>query len=169
MFEPFLKLYQADAAPPPHMNGDLLELMKSTLRMFIKSEAIEAYSNLTKIDLRNKEIRLKLSQIDIGFAADESLSKSRKKDMISLGNVEEFKIQCIKVILAVEKLFERCPLNSLVVRMNTCILPNSLAQSTHEANRNQMKNLLRHIISLDSLNPSISDKVINQFSKFLTN
>ena len=60
------------------------------------------------------------------------------------------------------------PLNSLVIRMSTCILPNSHAQSTHEANRNQMKNLLCHIISLDILTPPFSDKVINQFSKFLT-
>ena len=83
--------------------------------------------------------------------------------------LKEFKMQCVKVlILAVEKLFERCPLNSLVVRMSTCILPNSIAQSTHEVNRNQMKNLLRHIISLDILTPSFSDKVINQFSKFFT-
>ena len=121
-----------------HMNGDPLELIKSILRMFVKSEAIEACSNLPKIDLHNKGIRLKLSQIDIGFVADESLSNSRKKDIISLGDVKEFKMQCIKVLIsAVEKLFERCPLNSLAVRMSTCILPNSLAESTHEANRNQ--------------------------------
>ena len=39
------------------------------------------------MDLHNKEIRLKFCQIDIGFAADESFSNSRKKDKISL---EEF-------------------------------------------------------------------------------
>ena len=72
----------------PYMNGYLLELIKSILRMFIKFEAIEACSNLTKIDQHNKEIRLKLSQIDIGFAADESLSNIRKKDIVSLGDVK---------------------------------------------------------------------------------
>ena len=72
MFESFLKLYQADTPMLPHMNGDLLELIKNILRMFIKSEAIEACSNLTKIDLHNKEIWLKLSQIDIGFGAEKS-------------------------------------------------------------------------------------------------
>ena len=88
LFEPFLEFYQTDAPLLPHMNGHLLELIKSILRMFIKSEAIEACSNLTKIDLHNKEIRVKLSQIDVGFAADESLSNSRKKDIISLGDVK---------------------------------------------------------------------------------
>ena len=79
--------------------------------MFTKSEAIEPCSNLTKIDLHNEEIRLKLSQIDVGFAADESLSNARTKDMISLGDVKEFKMQCIKFLIsAVEKLFERSPL-----------------------------------------------------------
>ena len=117
---------------------------------------------LNKIDLHNKEIRLKLSQIDTGFAADESLSNSRKKDIISSGDVKEFKMQCIKVLIsAVEKLFERCPLNSFVVRISTCILTNVLAQSTHEANRNEMKNFLRHIISHGIVTPSFSDKVIN--------
>ena len=135
MFEPFLKLYQTNALMLSRMNDDLSELIKSILRMFIKPEAIETCSNLTKIDLHKIEIRLKLSQVNIDFAADESLSNSRKKDIISLGDAKEFKMQCIKVLIsAVEKLFERCPLNSLVVRMSTCILPNSLAQSTHEAN-----------------------------------
>ena len=92
-----------------HMSGDLSELIKSILRMFIKSEAIEACSNLMKIDLHNKKIQLKLSQIDIGFAADESLSKFRRKDIISL-DVKEFKMQCMKFLIsAVEKLFERSP------------------------------------------------------------
>ena len=164
MFELFLKLYQTDASMLPHMNGDLLELIKNIPKMFIKSEAIEACSNLTKIDLHNKEIRLKLSQIDIGFSVEESLSNSSKKDIISLRDVKEFKMQCVKVLIsAVEKLFERYSLYSLVVRMSSCILPNSLAQSIHEANKDQMKNLLRHIISLGILTPSFSDKVINQF------
>ena len=88
MFERFLKLYQTDAPMPPHMNGDLLELIKSIIRMFIKSEAIEACFNFTKFDLHNNEIRLKLSQIDIGFAADESLSNFGKKDIITLGDVK---------------------------------------------------------------------------------
>ena len=80
MFETFLKLFQTDAPMLPHMNGDLLELIKSIPKIFIKFEAIEACSNLPKIGLHNKEIRLTLSQIDIGFAADES-SNSRKKDI----------------------------------------------------------------------------------------
>ena len=56
MFKPFLKLYQTDAPMPPHRIGDLLESIKSILRMFIKSETIKACYNLTKIDLNNKEI-----------------------------------------------------------------------------------------------------------------
>ena len=108
---------------------------------------------------------MKLSQIDIGFAPDESLSNSRKKDIISLVGVKEFKVQFIKVLIsAVDKLFERCPLNSLIERMSTCILPNSLAQSLREINRNQMLNLLRHVISLGILASSFSDKVIRIIS-----
>ena len=92
---------------------------------------------------------MKFLQIDIDFTPGESLSNSRNKAIISLGGVEDFKMQYIKVLIStVEKLFEGCPLNFLVVRMITCNLPNSLAHSTHEANRNQMKNLLRLIISL---------------------
>ena len=52
--------------------------------------------------------------------------------------------------------------------MSSCIFPNSPAQSTHETNRNQIKNLLRHVISLGILIPSFSNKVNNQFSKFRT-
>ena len=77
MFEPFLKLYQTDAPMLSHMNDDLLELIKSIFRIFIKSEAIEACFNLTKIHLRNKEIWLKFLQIDIDFTPDESLWNSR--------------------------------------------------------------------------------------------
>ena len=91
MFEPFLKLYQTDDQMLPHMNGDLLEWIRSILRMFIKSETIETCSNLTKIDMHNKGIWLKLSQVDIDFAAGESLPNYRKK-YISLGDIKEYKM-----------------------------------------------------------------------------
>ena len=104
MFESFRKLYQTDAPILPHMNGDLLELIKSILRMFFKSEAIEACSNLSKIDLNNKEVQLNLSHNDIGLAAVESLSNSQKKVIISLGDVKEFKMQCIKVLISAVKM-----------------------------------------------------------------
>ena len=78
-------------------------------------------------------------------------------------------MQYIKFLIsAAEKLFERCPLNSLVVRMSTCILPNSLAQSTHEANINQIKNLVHHILPLGIITLCFSNRVINQFSKLFT-
>ena len=38
IFKPFLKSPQTDAPMLPHMNGDLLELIKRILRMFIKSD-----------------------------------------------------------------------------------------------------------------------------------
>ena len=60
--------------------------------MFVKSETIEACSNLTKIDMHNKDIWLKLSQIDIDFAAGESLPNYTKKDIICLGDIKEYKM-----------------------------------------------------------------------------
>ena len=79
MFKLFLKLYQTDAPMLPHMNGDLLELIKSILGMFIKSEAFETFSNFTKINLHNKEIRLKLSQIGIELCCWRIVVKLQKK------------------------------------------------------------------------------------------
>ena len=72
--------------------------------MFFKSEAIEACSNLSKIDLNNKEVQLNLSHNDIGLAAVESLSNSQKKVIISLGDVKEFKMQGIKVLISAVKM-----------------------------------------------------------------
>ena len=48
-----------------------------------------------------------------------------------------------------------------------CILPNSFAQSTHETNRNQMKNLLRHIISPGIPTSSFSEKLSTSSQSFL--
>ena len=48
-FETFLKLYQTDAPMLPCMHADLLELIKSILKMFIKSKAIKASSNLPRL------------------------------------------------------------------------------------------------------------------------
>ena len=76
MVKPCLKLYQTDALMLPHKNGDLLESIKSILRMFIKSETIEACYNLAKIDLNNKEI--------------SKSKENRKKNVISL-DIKEFK------------------------------------------------------------------------------
>ena len=79
MVKLFLKLYQTDTPMLPHMNGDLLELIKSILRMFIKSEAFETFSNFTKINLHNKEIRLRLSQIDIELCCWRIVVKLQKE------------------------------------------------------------------------------------------
>ena len=45
MFEPFLKLYQTNAPTLLHMNGDLLELIKSILRMFSYQGMFQPYQN----------------------------------------------------------------------------------------------------------------------------
>ena len=98
---------------------DIKNLVANILKLFVKLEVIEgckAASDLLEIDLSMEKNLLKINQIPVGFAAEKSSSDLLKKDLVDAKKVKEFMKKCKFLVSMLQKIFERSPLRSAVVR-----------------------------------------------------
>ena len=68
-----------------------------------------------------------------------------------------------------EKVAERNPLMSIVVRNSEAICPKVMATKSHDLLKNNIKNLIQKIVTLKLINFETGDKALAQFGKFLAN
>ena len=67
----------------------------------------------------------------------------------------------------VEKIIERSPLGSVIVRNASVLDPRDIFMISMEAEK-KMKLILNHLINLKQVAPVFSDKALSQFTDFLT-
>ena len=68
-----------------------------------------------------------------------------------------------------EKVAERNPLMSIVVRNSEAICPKVMGTKSHDLLKNNIKNLIKKIVTLKLINFETGDKALAQFGKFLAN
>ena len=170
-FEPYLTLYQTDQPMLPYMFDDILELIKNILSLFLKPSVIEnckISADLLKLDLMKNENLLPTKSITVGFAADVSLKKLLRQDKITPIEASQFRKDCILFLTnAMNKVFERSPLRSTVVRNAACFHPIKMKTNTIETNQNKLKRLLHHLVSLKLVSTNDSDKTMSQYTNLL--
>ena len=109
--EPFLIKYQSDDLLITFMYGDLEALVKNILKIFIKSSAIsncKSGAELLEININGKGNYIKTKDIAIGFAAETSVAKLKKKDIVKYSNIFNFKEDYrVFGVNMVSELFER--------------------------------------------------------------
>ena len=94
--------------------------------------------------------------------------KKINKDEVTDSEIKKFKKQCQEVLLTtIGKLFERCPLGSVVVRSATCFDPIKIVSETTERNEKKLKVLLHHVLRLNILSTVVCDKAECQYSDLL--
>ena len=83
-------------------------------------------------------------EIDIGFVALTHIQELRRRDEVSKTCVLAFKKS---VIATIEKLFEKAPIGSVIVR-NTCVFnPEFITSSNYESNLIiKLKILVNHMV-----------------------
>ena len=81
-FKPFLTSYQTDAPMIPYLYQDLKEVLLVLLSLIIKPTVIDSCKNLCHLDLTKKEHFLPFKSVNIGFAAEGTLSKLLLQDML---------------------------------------------------------------------------------------
>ena len=164
-FKPFQKSYQSNSPMIPYLCTDLSELVKKFLQLFIRADVINAnLKDFRRIEMKNENF-LKISSIRLGFACESSLAKIKNKDD---SEIKRFKKQCQEVLLtAIGKLFERCPVGSVVVRSATCFDPIKIVNETTERNEKKLKILLHHLLCLNILSTVLCDKAESQYSDLL--
>ena len=170
-FEPYLTPYQTDQPMLPYMYDDILELIKNILSPFLKPSVIEnckISANLLKLDLMKNENLLPTKSITVGFAADVSLKELLWQDKITPIEASQFRKDCILFLTnAMNKVFERSPLRSTVVRNAACFHLIKMKTNTIETNQNKLKRLLHHLVSLKLVSTNDSDKTMGQYTNLL--
>ena len=165
-FKPFLKSYQSNSPMIPYLYTDLSELVKKILQLFIRADVINAnLKDFRRIEMKNENF-LKMSSIRLGFACESSLAKIKNKAEATDSEIKKFKKQCQEVLLTtIGKLFERCPLGSVVVRSATCFDPIKIVSETTERNEKKLKVLLHHLLRLNILSTVVCDKAESDLRK----
>ena len=128
-FQPFLTRFQSPEPLSPYLYATLFELTKNLLRRCVKKSTIEGVKTAKKlaaIDLNNKENFLNTRDIDIGFAANKYLNKSKATEKEKM----YFKIDCRNFIVhMISKIFERSPLGYDLTRAISCLSPDLIVRN----------------------------------------
>ena len=122
----FLRPFQTDNPMVPFLSDAYEELIRKLMKMFLLGSTVDGAKTplaLLKIDLNKMDTRLPLSQLrlptTVKVAMSTSSCPSDKKD--------RFKKECISFIIgAINKLKERLPIKSLIVRASLCLSPDHI-------------------------------------------
>ena len=167
--EPFLKCYQTDKPMVPFLYFDLKTLITSLLKLFIKETVIseaKTASQLMKIDLDDSNF-IPNKNIEIGFATEATLSELKRTDGITAAEEKKFRLECRTFLTGlVSKLFERIPLDSVVVRAASVFDPKIMIEYRYEQIEKVVKRLLHYLMGLKILTASTCNKITQQFSMF---
>ena len=122
----FLRPFQTNNPVVPFLSDVYEELIRKLMKMFLLGSTIDGAKiplAFLKIDLNKMDTRLPLSQLrlptTVKVAMITSSCPSDKKD--------RFKKECISFIIgAINKLKERLPIKSLIVRASLCLSPDHI-------------------------------------------
>ena len=138
----------------PYLRKDLERLYRSILELVMKPNILTACSSaaeLLKIDLLEGSNYLKRKDMHLGFSTGEYLRDIVRQDVANLNSVATFKKEAKEMIIAImQKILEKSPLHSVVVKNANVFDPKSIIILPVESLRRNMKSLLRHIVSLSA-------------------
>ena len=176
LFKPFLLKYQTRKPMIPYFYHDLVSMFRSVLQLVVKEDVLQKCASgqdLLKIDLDNKETFKKKKEFHLGFSTESLLKDLKRKDMVKSSEVSNFLTNVWKcVVETMKKMFERCPLGSIVVRNAVVFNPRTISSSISSSNETTLlkkfKLLLKHLIGLKIMAAHKADKALQQYSDFLT-
>ena len=120
LFESYLTKYQTDKPMVPFLGQDLEKMYRNVLRLFIKPNELAKCTSpidLLKLNLDDPNIYLKRKGMHFGFDAEEILSNLLRQDQVEVSKVSELKKDVRQMIIVmVQKMLEKTPLRSVVIR-----------------------------------------------------
>ena len=144
---PYLQKFQTDTPLIAFTTTEVTVLLETLMQKFIKQSEMQAANTVVKIaklNVMDTTIHVAPSDVDVGFAATDTLTKAVNEKKLSSRQVFEFKKECCTMLAAiVSKIQERSPL---------------------------MYSFARNLVSLDPrLIAAEPDKVVRMFREVLTN
>ena len=175
LFQPFLKKYQTSKPMVPYLYQDLIQLVRSLLGIVVKNDVLEkctTVQQLIKINLGDKDtFKTKREELNLGFATESIIKQLVKKDSVQKNAVRNFvtNVQTC-VVGTVNKIFERTPLGSIILRTAAIFNPESIMNSTNGTLLlKKLKLLLQHLVSLKLIPAHHADKAFAQLPEFISN
>ena len=150
----------------PYLYNDLLSLFASILKIIIKDEVVakKTGAELAKLDFTDSAIYKKTTEFHVGFAAESIIKDLKKKDLFSKRDRESFYTNVkLCIINAINKLSERCPLISVILRMSVIFDPHIMKNKKEDESIAKLKTLLHHLVGLNVFPQQKADKVISQY------
>ena len=149
----------------PFLGKDLERFHRSLLQLVIKLDVLEKCESpavLLQIDFLDKNIYLKLRDINFGFSVEEKFKNLQGQD-------KPFKKErAIMIISIVEIMSEKSPFNYCLVRTAAVFDLVLMVSSTPLHLRSKMKERLTHLVSLKGISFNLVEKVLSQYSELLT-
>ena len=136
------------------LGKDLERFHRSLLQLVIKLDVLEKCESpavLLQIDFLDKNIYLKLRDINFGFSVEEKFKNLQGQD-----------------ISIVEIMSEKSPFNYCLVRTAAVFDLVLMVSSTPLHLRSKMKERLTHLVSLKGISFNLVEKVLSQYSELLT-
>ncbi|KAJ8043765.1 hypothetical protein HOLleu_11016 [Holothuria leucospilota] len=132
--QPFLTRFQTDAPVIPFLGPNLRDLLVGLMNRFLKKELLEkadTYQKLAALDPQEKKNQVFPKNVDIGFAAKESLKTATNKKVISDLQNLAFKADCMSLLAATTaKLLERSPLKYSLLRYLESLCPQTIVNTS---------------------------------------
>ena len=163
--ETFLKQFQTDQPLIPYPSTELLKIFRTLIGRIVKPEIMKTADDATKllkVDLTKKESLRSLKSIDLGFMTAAELQKHPGSER----DRREFREQCMEfVVVVVNRLKEKSPLNYSLVRNLSCLAPEELVQN-NELSIRKFRKVLQLLVQAKRLTMNQCDGIFAEFQKF---
>ena len=164
---PYLTCFQGDDPMIPFLCGDAKRLLQIIVVLRVLADVADSALFLLNIDLDEEKNLLPVKNIHLGFGAEADVMKHNKspaeKDAVTTlhSHAREF------VIGTCDKLAEKSPMGSAIVRCANCFNPKVMVHDKVTNLQNKVKKLSQKIVSLNIIKFTLADKALSQYSELL--
>ena len=141
------------------------------LQLYVKYEVIEkckAASDFKQINLSEKPNVVSKSKLNIGRAANITITKMKHQDIASKSEIDTYKQECLSFLLSItNKLFEKTPLGSSIIRHTSYFNPSHVANLVSSSE--SFKQLMNQLVYLRIFPDRTGGKALIQFCNFILN
>lgn len=166
----FLIMFQKEAPMVPFLGVLLKELLSAVMSRFLKKDILEkadTFKKLAMIDPADKKNQKSPKQVELGFAARETLRKVSAKKAASELRILAFQNDCMKFLSAIAaKLLEKCPLKYSLIQCLLCVIPKNLASTPTEATT-RFERVLRILLNGKWRSADQCDEILTQYKAFV--
>jgi hypothetical protein len=168
--KPFLEKYQTDKPMLPYMAKDMRSMFRDLLSKFLRKDKMpdsNSISELTELNLRDKDNQVNYKKVDIGFSADRILKELIATKKISDRNVLEFRMNCLEQLITLtEKLMLKAPIKHSLVRNLTFLNPHEMVEHPDDCIK-RLRRVLASLITAKRIQENKCDDIVNEYKAFL--